>query len=25
MRKPRHGDAEVLHLVCSICNYPQVA
>jgi len=25
MRKPRHGDKEVLHIVCSLCNYPQVA
>jgi hypothetical protein len=25
MRKPRHGDVEVMHLVCSLCNYPQVA
>jgi hypothetical protein len=24
MRKPRHGDLEVMHIICSICNYPQV-
>jgi hypothetical protein len=25
MRKPRHGDIEVMHIICSLCNYPQVA
>jgi hypothetical protein len=25
MRKPRHGNVEVMHIICSLCNYPQVA
>jgi hypothetical protein len=24
MRKPRHGSVEVMHIICSLCNYPQV-
>ena len=24
MRKPRHGNIEVMHIICSLCNYPQV-